>query len=302
MSFRDLVDALVAQAIAAARQDARDSVEPAQFVTAEEAQAAIREHKGRGAARWLAAAAGKKLRTAQRWLSEAVPPSRVPTLIALAEQLATEIAIQEAEELVAEAAAAAGTAMAVPALADADEVDVGTVTVAYDGKDDGGRAIGDRDIDFDPINQALLDNDLDRAEQLFEQAVLDAYGGLGKTLTIADWGSTFEIRAAGSAVSAAPAAQPHPPTTRRPAPATPASTPAVPPAQPTPAAKPEPERAPEPAPEPITQTRTMRSNVAADRWLDELARNNEIVSYSLDDAPNGRVKVTVTYVPRRRTR
>jgi hypothetical protein len=210
MRFRDVIRQLAEQARAQAVADAVESVgdvpevEPIEFDSPADAQAAIRAVFGKKATSWLAEQAGIKLRTAQRWMSAGIPTSREDVLIALAEALVTYLAQTEAAEAHAalveaarqaaeEAAAAAGVAMAAPMLAGHTGADVGAVTVAYDDEDDGDRYIAHVDIDFDPIVGALEDGDEDLAEELFGAAVLDSYGGLGETLTIADYHGGIEL-------------------------------------------------------------------------------------------------------------
>uniref|UniRef100_UPI003F495EF7 hypothetical protein n=1 Tax=Saccharothrix espanaensis TaxID=103731 RepID=UPI003F495EF7 len=210
---------------AAARRAAHDVDLAERWTPAsvEHAQRIIRDrhdhHRG-DASRWVAGQAGLSLRTARRWLSPDVPAGRIAQVIDLARQIADQVAAefeaaaeheraefiateaqqlaeldQEVAEAAAEAEAAAhaqGAALAAPVIAGYTGVSVGSVSVEYDGDDDGVRHLdADYDLDFEAIASTLSDHGLDAAEQQFDSAVLDAYdiGGndLGTVLDVADF-------------------------------------------------------------------------------------------------------------------
>lgn len=155
MKFRDLVGKLAARA------------------AVEQAQAAIRALHGKSASRWVADEAGVSPRTARRWLSATPPAGRVAAIIALAPTYQAAAQVLRASD---------GT------------VSAGSVEVAYDEEYEGGRFIGDVNIDVGPIADALENGSIEFAEAAFSAAVLEEYGpGLGETLTIDNYGDDLDV-------------------------------------------------------------------------------------------------------------
>ena len=127
----------------------------------------IRGAYDRHASRWLADEAGISPRTARRWLSGAAPRSRAGAIIAAARSITHPYGIAAAR---LRGLAAAG-----------GRVSVGTVQVAYDDSDEGGRTIGDLEVDewmaddLAAAADALDRGDLDAAAAAFSDAIVGGY-------------------------------------------------------------------------------------------------------------------------------
>jgi hypothetical protein len=203
--FADLVQQLVADAVADLRDAAHaavpEAIEP-HFETPGEAATALRDlYPARGeASAALADYTRRSRRTAQTWLRD-TPPGRVADFIAAVMQLvftdAQRRVADEEQRLLAEAEEAieeAGDALAADELAEFRYADVGAVTVDYEGTiDPNFRAINEKRVDLDATAAALPD--LETAEFLFQEQLLNAYGpDLAQTLHIADWNDGIVIR------------------------------------------------------------------------------------------------------------
>lgn len=187
--------------------------------TAAIAGTALRSALGRGASRWLAEQTGKKLRTAQRWMSADCPKSRIDELLTHAVEAAPDALIEAAadvageqiveaaveaapDELRAIAAEEAGAeGLTAARLTRATVVDVGTVAVAYDGKPQGTRHIGAVQVAagsprryLDQCVEDLREGDTEYAATAFGSAVLSGYGtGLERTLEITEYQSAVGL-------------------------------------------------------------------------------------------------------------
>lgn len=136
------------------------------------AQAAIRQQHGTGSARWVAATEGLSERSGRRWMSATPPPRRTTAIIELVTR----------EALVAQR------------LRRTTGIDAGTVTVEYDGRDEGTRYIGYLDVNdymagyLEQAAEALEEGDLDAAEDAFSNAVIGGYSpGLEDTLKVTEY-------------------------------------------------------------------------------------------------------------------
>lgn len=248
----------------------------------EDAQRAIRVAHGSGASRWVAAEANIVERTGRRWLSSNPPASRIPVIVALADELIVAAQVMRRSS---------GT------------LDVGRVSVSYDGHDQGTRDVGEVEIDLEPIADALEDRDEGYAEELFSNAVMDAYqSGLSDALTVENYG---DVRIDQVRPASAPDEQDQDDADEEPVVRT---TKAV--SQPTLFDEAErPTKTPaktssdanateDQTPEEQTQTLTFPSSESAEEWMRNLERSNIITSYQETATGRRGVRLTVTYRPR----
>jgi hypothetical protein len=155
-------------------------------LTVSEAQSILRQQLGNGASRWVADEAGIAPRTARRWLSGSAPRARHSAIVDLA------LAVVGTQG----AAAARLRGLAT----NGGTINVGTVAVAYEDRDEGARHIGSVNVDewmaeeLMAAADALDREDLAAAADAFSSAVIAGYShGLEDTLTVAEWGDV-EIR------------------------------------------------------------------------------------------------------------
>jgi hypothetical protein len=129
----------------------------------------LRAAHGKATSRVLAGLTGRTMGTVARWLrTGTVPAARANRLAGLA---------------------------AAAALTELQEIDLGSASVEYDGRDQGTRQIGvfsigdDLGLDVRAVVDALTEDPPDWAGAAaeFDKQVLDVYGDLGDTLTITDY-------------------------------------------------------------------------------------------------------------------
>jgi len=142
------------------------------------AQAVIRAEHGTGAARWLAAEAGIAPRTARRWMSTSPPRSRVSAIVGHA----------------------AANMVTAHVFRIATAIDVGVITVEYDGEDQGDRTVGTIQVDTEVAGylgqsaSALEAHQYDVAASDFSNAVVNGYEpGLEDALEVVDYDDIIAI-------------------------------------------------------------------------------------------------------------
>ncbi|MFC7344533.1 hypothetical protein [Saccharopolyspora griseoalba] len=155
-------------------------------ITTEEAQDVIRAQFGRGATRWVAQEAGISMRSAQRWMSGNPPASRTGRLRKLASD---QLKVQ-----------AFGRRLQASTV-----VRVGEIRLRYGRTEDQGKRcpyntkngsewFNVSGLESNGVLDALKAGDIEKAEELFSQAVLDAYGIEDTdTFDIGDFGENLEL-------------------------------------------------------------------------------------------------------------